>query len=51
MQGKVVFKEENIPVTLLQHGYEVNTSALAKGVYMVTLVTGREVVTKRLVKL
>jgi hypothetical protein len=51
MQGKVVFKEENIPVTLLQHGYEINTSAFAKGVYTVTLITGSEVVTKRLVKL
>ena len=50
-QGKVIFKEENIPVTLLQHGYEVNLSAFAKGIYTVTLVTGEEVVTKRLVKM
>jgi hypothetical protein len=49
--GKIIFTEQNIPVTLLQHGYEVNTSAFAKGVYTVTLVTGSEVVTKRLVKL
>jgi Secretion system C-terminal sorting domain len=51
MQGKIVFTEQNIPVTLLQNGYEVNTSAFAKGVYTVTLVTGSEVVTKRLVKM
>jgi hypothetical protein len=51
MQGKVIFKEENIPVTLLQHGYEVNLSGFAKGIYTVTLVTGKEVVTKKLIKL
>jgi Secretion system C-terminal sorting domain len=51
MEGKVIFKEENIPVTLLQHGYEVNTSAFAKGVYFVSLVTDKESVTKKMVKL
>jgi Secretion system C-terminal sorting domain len=51
MEGKVIFKEENIPVTLLQHGYEVNTSAFAKGVYFVTLVSGNQNVTKKLVRL
>jgi Secretion system C-terminal sorting domain len=49
--GKIVFTEKNIPVTLLQHGYEVNLSGFAKGIYTVTLVTGKEVVTKKLVKL
>jgi Secretion system C-terminal sorting domain len=51
MEGKVIFKEENIPVTLLQHGYEVNTSAFAKGVYFVRLVTDKVSVTKKMVKL
>jgi Secretion system C-terminal sorting domain len=49
--GKVIFKEENIPVTLLQHGYEINTSAFAKGVYFVTLSTNKEIITKKMVKL
>jgi hypothetical protein len=51
MEGKVIFKEENIPVTLLQHGYEVNTSAFAKGVYFVRLVTDKVSVTKKMVRL
>jgi hypothetical protein len=51
LQGKFVFKEENIPVTLLQHGYEINTSAFAKGVYFVTIITNKESVTKKMVKL
>jgi Secretion system C-terminal sorting domain len=49
--GKIVFTEKNIPVSLLQHGYEVNTSAFVKGVYTVILLTGKEVVTKKLIKL
>jgi hypothetical protein len=51
LQGKVVFKEENIPVTLLQHGYEINTSAFAKGVYFVTLVSGNQNLTRKLIKI
>jgi Secretion system C-terminal sorting domain len=51
IEGKVIFKEQNIPVTLLQHGYEINTSAFAKGVYFVTLLTDKQSVTKKLVKL
>jgi Secretion system C-terminal sorting domain len=51
MEGKVIFKEESIPVTLLQYGYEVNTSAFAKGVYFVSLITDKESVTKKMVKL
>jgi Secretion system C-terminal sorting domain len=51
MEGKVIFKEENISVNLLQHGYEVNTAAFAKGVYFVTLVSGNQNVTKKLVRL
>jgi Secretion system C-terminal sorting domain len=49
--GKVIFKEENIQVTLLQHGYEINTSAFAKGVYFVTISTNKESITKKMVKL
>jgi hypothetical protein len=49
--GKEVFGEKNIPVALLQHGYEINTSAFAKGVYFVKLVSGNQSVTKKLVRL
>jgi Secretion system C-terminal sorting domain len=49
--GKVIFKEENIPVTLLQHGYEINTAAFGKGVYFVTLVSGNQNVSTKMIKL
>jgi hypothetical protein len=51
LQGTIVFKEENIPVTLLHHGYEINTTAFAKGVYFVTLSTNKESIIKKMVKL
>jgi Secretion system C-terminal sorting domain len=51
ISGKVIYKEEYIPVTLLQYGYEINTSAFAKGVYFVRLVTDKVSVTKKMVKL
>jgi Secretion system C-terminal sorting domain len=51
MEGKVIFKEENIPVTLLQHGYEINTFAFAKGIYFVSLISGNDNVVKKMVKL
>ena len=49
--GKTVFSDENIPVTLLQHGYEINLIAFAKGIYFVTLETDKESVTKKMVKM
>jgi Secretion system C-terminal sorting domain len=49
--GKIIFTEQNIPVALLQHGYDVNTTAFAKGVYFVTLISGNQNVTKKLVRL
>jgi WD40 repeat protein len=51
LAGKVIFKEENIPVTLLQHGYELNTTAFAKGVYFVSLISGNDNVVKKMVRL
>ena len=50
-QGKIVFSDENIPVTLLQHGYEINLIAFARGIYFVTLKTEKESVTKKMVKM
>jgi hypothetical protein len=49
-QGKTIFKEENIPVTLLQHGYEVNLSAFKNGVYNVVLTSGDVMVSNSLIK-
>jgi Secretion system C-terminal sorting domain len=50
-QGKTIFKEENIPVTLLQHGYELNLSAFKNGVYTVVLTSGQMRVSSSFVRL
>jgi Secretion system C-terminal sorting domain len=51
VQGKIVFKEENIPVTLLQYGYELNLSAFKNGVYTVVLTSGQMRVSSSFVRL
>jgi Secretion system C-terminal sorting domain len=50
-QGKIIFKEENIPVTLLQHGYELNLSAFKNGVYTMVLTSGEVRVSSNFVRL
>jgi hypothetical protein len=50
-QGKVVFYDENIPVTLLQYGYEINTAAFAAGSYLLTLTVGTEVISKTMLRM
>jgi hypothetical protein len=51
MEGKIVYQENDIPLSLLKYGYEIYTAAFAKGVYFVTFVSGNQNITKKLVRL